>query len=95
MQRLVVYHWPGNIRELENVIERTILFCEGPEIRLEDLPPELLHLGPMPASSEDSGRVTGGGMAAVPTSVATSPTPTPMSTSLPASITSPPASAAR
>ena len=29
---LVSYHWPGNIRELENVIERTILFCEGPRI---------------------------------------------------------------
>ena len=27
------YHWPGNIRELENVIERTILFCEGAEIQ--------------------------------------------------------------
>ena len=27
------YPWPGNIRELENVIERTILFCEGPTDR--------------------------------------------------------------
>jgi two-component system response regulator AtoC len=61
VQRLVVYNWPGNIRELENMMERTILFCEGPEIRLEDLPPELLHLGPSPSSlpAEDSARVTG------------------------------------
>jgi DNA-binding NtrC family response regulator len=66
VQRLVVYHWPGNIRELENVMERTILFSEGPEIRLENLPPELLHLGPTPLPAEDSGgRVTGPGMAAV------------------------------
>jgi two-component system response regulator AtoC len=38
---LVSHAWPGNIRELENVIERTILFCEGPLIRLADLPAEL------------------------------------------------------
>ena len=34
--------WPGNIRELENLIERTVLFCEGPRsIRVSDLPPEV------------------------------------------------------
>jgi two-component system response regulator AtoC len=38
---LVSHQWPGNIRELENVIERTILFCEGPLIRVADLPGEL------------------------------------------------------
>jgi len=41
IERLVAYHWPGNIRELENLMERTMLFCEGPEIRLSDLPPEV------------------------------------------------------
>jgi len=41
VERLVAHGWPGNIRELENVIERTILFCEGPRIRLEDLPADL------------------------------------------------------
>jgi transcriptional regulator with GAF, ATPase, and Fis domain len=40
--RLTAYHWPGNIRELENVIERTMLFCEAPTIRATDLPGELL-----------------------------------------------------
>jgi DNA-binding NtrC family response regulator len=40
VERLVAHNWPGNIRELENVIERTILFCEGPRIQLEDLPRE-------------------------------------------------------
>jgi DNA-binding NtrC family response regulator len=40
--QLVGYNWPGNIRELENLMERTILFCEGPEIRVSDLPPEIL-----------------------------------------------------
>ena len=41
IERLVAYHWPGNIRELENLMERTMLFCEGPEIRVSDLPPEV------------------------------------------------------
>jgi DNA-binding NtrC family response regulator len=41
LARLVTHPWPGNIRELENVLERTILFCEGPTIRAADLPPEL------------------------------------------------------
>jgi two-component system response regulator AtoC len=43
---LGAYNWPGNIRELENLMERTMLFCEGPQIEARDLPPELIHLGP-------------------------------------------------
>jgi nitrogen regulation protein NR(I) len=38
---LTSHHWPGNIRELENVMERTILFCEGSEIGAELLPEEM------------------------------------------------------
>jgi two-component system, NtrC family, response regulator AtoC len=38
---LAGYSWPGNIRELENVLERTILFAEGTRIRAADLPPSL------------------------------------------------------
>ena len=30
-----LYHWPGNIRELENAIERAVILCEGPEISAE------------------------------------------------------------
>ena len=41
VERLVAYQWPGNIRELENLMERTVLFCERPEIRVSDLPPEV------------------------------------------------------
>ena len=38
---LAGYSWPGNIRELENVLERTILFAETPVIRAADLPRSL------------------------------------------------------
>ena len=41
MQLLLQYGWPGNIRELENVMERSILFAEGPVVRAEDLPETL------------------------------------------------------
>lgn len=51
VERLVGYNWPGNIRELENVIERTLLFCEGPVIRASDLPGDLM--GQMPANAEE------------------------------------------
>jgi DNA-binding NtrC family response regulator len=40
-QRLLSYDWPGNIRELENAIERCILFSEGETITVSDLPPEI------------------------------------------------------
>jgi DNA-binding NtrC family response regulator len=41
LERLTAYSWPGNIRELENVIERAVLFADNPRIRLEDLAEEL------------------------------------------------------
>ena len=41
IDRLCAYPWPGNIRELENVLERTVLFCDGDRITDRDLPPEL------------------------------------------------------
>jgi DNA-binding NtrC family response regulator len=41
MELLLAHGWPGNIRELENVIERCTLFCDGDRIEVDDLPPEL------------------------------------------------------
>lgn len=35
------YHWPGNIRELRNVVERAITLARGKQIELVDLPPQL------------------------------------------------------
>jgi transcriptional regulator with PAS, ATPase and Fis domain len=36
--RLIRYGWPGNIRELESVIERAVLFCQGDQLLPECLP---------------------------------------------------------
>jgi nitrogen regulation protein NR(I) len=41
IERLVGYGWPGNIRELENVIERAVLFTDGSTVTLADLSEEL------------------------------------------------------
>jgi two-component system, NtrC family, response regulator AtoC len=38
MEVLLAYSWPGNIRELENVLERALVLAEGPKITLDDLP---------------------------------------------------------
>ncbi|MBN1475473.1 sigma-54-dependent Fis family transcriptional regulator [Candidatus Sumerlaeota bacterium] len=43
---LEIYRWPGNVRELENVIERTLVLLEGDEIRIEDLPADIVNPSP-------------------------------------------------
>ncbi|HKU41762.1 MAG TPA: sigma-54 dependent transcriptional regulator, partial [Polyangiales bacterium] len=43
LQALVEYAWPGNIRELRNVIERALLLCDGECLLAEHLPPKLLQ----------------------------------------------------
>jgi DNA-binding NtrC family response regulator len=41
MERLMSYPWPGNIRELRNLIERLMILHEGEEVQGRDLPIEL------------------------------------------------------
>jgi formate hydrogenlyase transcriptional activator len=43
MQALVRYHWPGNIRELQNVIERAVIISRGPvlNVALTELTPDV------------------------------------------------------
>ncbi len=44
MDMLINYSWPGNIRELENTIERAVVIAEADEIRREDIPIEIATL---------------------------------------------------
>jgi two-component system, NtrC family, response regulator AtoC len=46
MEALLAYSWPGNIRELKNVIERAMLFCDDPVIDLAHLPYDLVNPAP-------------------------------------------------
>ena len=52
IDKVLRYGWPGNIRELENAVERCILFCEGELITPDALPPEI---GQIEASSGREG----------------------------------------
>jgi len=52
-QLLASYPWPGNIRELRNVLERAFILCEAETIEVEHLPPELLSV-PLSRTDEAS-----------------------------------------
>jgi len=41
LDALTRHRWPGNIRELENIIERAVLFADDEHLTLADLPPEV------------------------------------------------------
>lgn len=52
LKLLKVYRWPGNIRELENVLERAIVLCDGDRVTPRDLPftePESHPAVPIPS----------------------------------------------
>jgi formate hydrogenlyase transcriptional activator len=62
MEQLSRYAWPGNIRELENVLERAVILSNGPTLEIDQtvfasataaLQP--IFDGPRPHGSEDSG----------------------------------------
>ncbi|MBI4577117.1 MAG: sigma-54-dependent Fis family transcriptional regulator, partial [Planctomycetes bacterium] len=40
--RLVAHDWPGNVRQLANLVERSVVLARGETIQEEDLPPEVL-----------------------------------------------------
>ncbi len=55
MAALCRYDWPGNIRELMNVIERSMLLCRTDEITVENLP-SVFHNGAMLSKVQQIGR---------------------------------------
>jgi transcriptional regulator with PAS, ATPase and Fis domain len=52
---LVAYRWPGNIRELRNVIERIVVLENDEIVRPEHLPAEILHLKERAAAKPSPG----------------------------------------
>ncbi len=55
MRRLLAGHWKGNVRELDNVLERAAILGDGPLIGVEDLPPDLAVDEAEPSLSDDLG----------------------------------------
>jgi formate hydrogenlyase transcriptional activator len=60
MQALIRYPWPGNIRELQNIIERAVICSPGPALQVcrTDLLPRAAETTPMPHESLDRARCT-------------------------------------
>jgi DNA-binding NtrC family response regulator len=55
MKLLVSYSWPGNIRELRNVVQRLALFAQG-KIQIGELPLEIRHDNPLDTIAKACGR---------------------------------------
>jgi len=56
------FPWPGNIRQLENVVQQSVLVCNGPELAVDDLPQEMqvMPAGNAPAINMLNAHANGG-----------------------------------
>ncbi len=52
MQAMVAYAFPGNVRELQNVVERAAVICREPVIGVEYLPPHLTKPARVPSAAD-------------------------------------------
>ncbi|MBU1881379.1 sigma-54-dependent Fis family transcriptional regulator, partial [bacterium] len=53
LKRLKAYDWPGNIRELENVLEHAFVMCHGDMIDTDHLPDRFLKMSAFPGEEND------------------------------------------
>ena len=57
VRRIVAgYPWPGNVRQLRNVIEGMVVLARGDRLELEDIPDEIRHFAPQPIALLTSDR---------------------------------------
>jgi two-component system, NtrC family, response regulator PilR len=61
-RRLVEYDYPGNVRELANVVERAVTLADGPVIGIADLPPALRAPGGAPPEPVVAAELPEGGL---------------------------------
>ena len=55
MQLLLACRWRGNVRELDNALQRAVILGEGPLVTPADLPPDLAPVEGDPALVDDLG----------------------------------------
>ena len=51
---LLAYAWPGNVRELRSCVDFALIHCQGNQIRVDDLPPEIRGLRPVAPSAVEA-----------------------------------------
>jgi DNA-binding NtrC family response regulator len=54
MQILMAYDWPGNIRQLKNVVRTMVVMCDREKLDVRDLPPEILQRRQLPGESKEA-----------------------------------------
>ena len=54
LQELMHRRWKGEVRELENFIERLMIFAKGNRLSMKDLPHDIIHLPPSRSSAAES-----------------------------------------
>ena len=59
VDQLLRYDWPGNIRELENAVERAVALARGDRVDIEDLPEEIRQAFPQPVATAGNVRPLG------------------------------------
>lgn len=50
---LLAVEWLGNVRQLDNAVERAVMMCDGERIEAQDLPPDLLGIAPPAPDAND------------------------------------------
>jgi len=58
LEVLMNYAWPGNIRQLENAIERAVVLAERETIHVDDLPPEIISTVPEAVAAAPTNRLS-------------------------------------
>jgi len=51
---LLRHHYPGNVRELLNIVEQTVILCRNGEIGIDQLPPAVFSAGPEASDTEET-----------------------------------------
>ncbi|MHC4926642.1 MAG: sigma-54-dependent transcriptional regulator [Planctomycetota bacterium] len=59
MRALMSFSWPGNIRQLRNVVRTMVVMCEGDTLDLRDLPPEISRIRQLQAAELDTAESSG------------------------------------
>jgi formate hydrogenlyase transcriptional activator len=62
MDALCRYHWPGNIRELQNMVERAVIISTGPALSVDVADLKFVGAGPPAAENPASPKLTNGAL---------------------------------